>query len=263
MDEPRNSPAWIYETGLVPAIFAAWTEVLLDFAPPRPGDRVLDVGCGTGVVARRYAARVGDAGQVIGVDIDRDMLAVAAEVASAMDGIHGDMMALPFDDGEFDMVACQQGLQFAPDPDRAVAEFFRVLVPGGRMALSVWTELDKSPGQAAVFATLGELLGTDTSRPPAFSLPDQERVLDMVRVAGFVELRTGVETRVSTYPSAQTFVETMLAGASRITRNALGDLPEERRSAFIADVVDHLAPYTASDGMKVPMETRLVAAKRP
>lgn len=263
MDQPRTGPAWVYETQLVRAIFAAWAETLLDFAPPRPGDRVLDVGCGTGAVARRYADHVGDAGHVIGVDTDRDMLAVAAEVVPAMDRIHGNMMELPFDDGEFDMVTCQQGLQFAPEPDRAVAEFFRVLVPGGRMALAVWTELDESPGQAAVFAALGDVLETDMSRPPAFSLPEQERVLDLVRVAGFAALRTAVETRVSSYPSAQYFAEMMIAGASPITRNALDELPEERRSDFIADVVDRLAPYATPDGMKVPMETRLVAARRP
>jgi SAM-dependent methyltransferase len=96
---------------------------------------VLDVACGTGIVARRAAAR---GARVVGVDRNAQMLAVARATAPAIEWIEADASALPLADDAFDHVLCQQGLQFMPDPAAAVAEMRRVLAPGGRLALSVW-----------------------------------------------------------------------------------------------------------------------------
>jgi SAM-dependent methyltransferase len=108
-----------YERHLVPALFGPWAAQLVELAAPGPGERVLDVACGTGIVARRAAALVQPGGAVAGLDSNRGMLevarAAAAEVRPVIDWRAGDAADLPFPDGVFEVVLCQQGLQFFPE----------------------------------------------------------------------------------------------------------------------------------------------------
>ena len=133
-----------YQRALVPAIFAPWVIHVVDLADPRPGDRVLDVACGTGVVARAAASRVGSAGAVTGIDLNRGMLTVAKSVPGSDQPpsapIHwheGTADNLPFPSSAFDIVYCQLGLQFFPDRPAALREMHRVLVSGGKLGLMV------------------------------------------------------------------------------------------------------------------------------
>jgi len=128
-----DNSAQAYERYLVTAVMAAFADDLVEIV--RPGDRVLDVACGTGIVARRAAAR---GAEVVGADLNGQMLAVASAAEPAIEWLEADAADLPFPDGAFDVVLCQQGLQFMPDPAAAVAEMRRVLAPGGRLAVSVW-----------------------------------------------------------------------------------------------------------------------------
>ena len=152
--------AHAYERFLVPVLFAPWAERLVQLAAPGPGERVLDVACGTGIVARRAAARVGagGGGAVAGLDLNQSTLevarAAAAQAGASIDWQAGDAVGLPFPDGAFEIVFCQQGLQFFPDPALALREMRRVLVPGGRLALSMWRPIRYSPG----FAVLAQML---------------------------------------------------------------------------------------------------------
>jgi ubiquinone/menaquinone biosynthesis C-methylase UbiE len=127
-------------------MFAPCATQLLDLAAVEPGERVLDVACGTGIVARRAAARVGAGGVVAGSDVNEGMLEVAAATAIDLpvriEWHRADATALPLPDGAFDVVCCQQGLQFVPDPPLALREARRVLTPGGRLALAVWRGID-------------------------------------------------------------------------------------------------------------------------
>ncbi len=134
-----GSPGDIYERLMAPAIFAPWTRDLVALAAVRPGERVLDLACGTGVVARAVAVQPGGAGPIVGLDLNPGMLATARAVATDLpiDWREGDATALPFADGAFEVVFCQQGLQFFPDKPAALAEVHRVLAPGGRVLLSV------------------------------------------------------------------------------------------------------------------------------
>jgi SAM-dependent methyltransferase len=128
-----DNSAEAYERYLVPAIFTGFADELVEGVTP--GTRVLDVACGTGIVARRAAAR---GAAVAGVDLNAQMLDVARAAEPAIEWIEADATALPLADDAFDVVLCQQGLQFMPDPAAAVAEMRRVLAPGGRLAVSVW-----------------------------------------------------------------------------------------------------------------------------
>jgi len=143
----------VYERELVPAVFGVWAPIIVDLAQPRPGERVLDVACGTGIVARIAAARVGPTGSVVGVDLNPGMLSVARSVVSTdvrSDGpLHWQEASadkLPFPDGSFDVVYCQLGLQFFANRAAALREMRRVLDAEGRLALMVWQGIHESPG---------------------------------------------------------------------------------------------------------------------
>jgi SAM-dependent methyltransferase len=157
MSEPQTvSPARSYEDYFVPAIFGPLTDVVLGQAPPRPGEAVVDVACGTGVVARRAARIAGDEARIVGVDRSPAMLEVARVEAQreglSIDWHVGDAMALDLPDASFEVACCQQGLQFLPDRTRGAAQLRRVLTEGGRAAVAVWQGLGRHP----LFAALAE-----------------------------------------------------------------------------------------------------------
>ena len=188
----------IYAEHLVPAAFAPWAPVLLDAAAVEIGHTVLDVACGTGVVAAAAAERVGPSGAVTGVDINPGMIAIAART----DGVRwaqADAARLPFPDGGFDRVLCQAGLQFVPDRLGALREMRRVLRPGGRVALLVWRALHHSPGFAALVDALQAVVGPDAAavmRAPFVFGDDPRPLATLLDSAGFgdVDVQAGVGT---------------------------------------------------------------------
>src|SRR5215813_7362488 len=161
--QPTEAPAEVYERHMVPAMFASWVPALLDLVALTPGERVLDVACGTGVVARQAAVRVGAGGHVVGLDFNSHMLALAWARGPAVEWCEGNAMALPFATKAFDVVVCQQGLQFFPDRGKALREAHRVLVPGGRFATAVWCAIESSPGHQALTQGLERHVGTEAS----------------------------------------------------------------------------------------------------
>src|SRR5260370_25850928 len=148
-----------YERHIDPALFMPWARSLVETAALRPGERVLDVACGTGVVTRLAAKRVGAGGKVVGLDLNAGMLEVARSRAPAIEWREGSATELPLPDAAFDAVLCQQGLQFFPDRPAALREMRRVLVPGRRLALSVWRSLQGSPGHRALADALEPHIG--------------------------------------------------------------------------------------------------------
>ena len=139
-----------YEQYIVPAWMGEWAQDLVDVSSIQAGQRVLDVGCGTGVVTRAIARLIGPSGKVVGLDVNDAMLQMARHFA-AQEGLgvitwqQGDAAAMPFPEASYDVVLCQQGLQYFPDCAAALREVARILVPGGRLALSVWRALERHP----------------------------------------------------------------------------------------------------------------------
>ena len=134
-----------YEEHFVPALFRQWVEPLLQATEIGPGDEMLDVACGTGVVARTAAERVAPDGTVTGVDLNPAMLAVARRLAPEIDWQQGDVAAMPFGERAFDVVTCQAAIFFFPDPTRALSEMGRVTRPGGHVVVQSFSSLPTQP----------------------------------------------------------------------------------------------------------------------
>ncbi len=138
--------AEVYEEYFLPALFAEWPSHVTDAADVRSGHRVLDVACGTGVLARHVAGLVGQDGSVTGVDINEGMLRVAKTKALHIEWVPAAAEALPFDDDSFDRVVSQFSLMFFENQTKAIEEMVRVLLPGSTFSVAVWDTLENTPG---------------------------------------------------------------------------------------------------------------------
>ena len=205
----------IYAEHLVPAVFAPWAPVLLDAAAVGIGHTVLDVACGTGVVAAAAAERVGPSGAVTGVDINPGMIAVAARTRGVR-WAQADAARLPFPDGGFDRVLCQAGLQFVPDRLGALREMGRVLRPGGRVALLVWRALHHSPGFAALADALQAVVGPEAAavmRAPFVFGDDPRPLVTLLDSAGFGDVDVQARAGTVRFASVEAFVRCQRAAS--------------------------------------------------
>ena len=164
-----RSPADVYDEQFVPALFRHWGPVLCDAANIAPGQRVLDVACGTGALTTAVAARVGPSGAVLGLDANPEMLAVARRKHAHIEWHDGRAESLPFADASFDAVVSQFGLMFFDDRVGALREMQRVLRPGGHLAVAVCDALERSPGYASLAVLLERLFGNPVA--DAFRAP--------------------------------------------------------------------------------------------
>jgi ubiquinone/menaquinone biosynthesis C-methylase UbiE len=141
-----SNSAELYEQWLVGPLFQPFAEIILDRSGLVAGERVLDVACGTGIVARLATARLAGHGHVVGVDVSPHMLAVARAVDPRIDWREGNASNLPLAAGErFDVVICHQGLQFFPDKPAALLEMRRSADRGARLVVAVWRSLEETP----------------------------------------------------------------------------------------------------------------------
>ena len=161
-----SAVAELFQRGIVPRITSLWAKDLVDRACVRVGDNVLDIACGTGVVTR-LAAQQSVTGRVVGLDLNADMLRVARGIDRTDDvpieWREGSALALPFEEGVFNVVLCRLGLQFFPDKSLALHEMARVLTSGGRLLLSVFTPIERTPVAHAFANALDRHLGEGAS----------------------------------------------------------------------------------------------------
>jgi SAM-dependent methyltransferase len=181
------SAAEIYEEFFVPALFSSWPVHVLEAAQVREGDHVLDVACGTGVLARAAKSRVGPGGAVTGVDVNEGMVGVAASRATDISWEVAPAESLPFDSDSFDRVVSQFGLMFFQDQVKALSEMRRVTRAGGKVGVAVWASLDETPGYAAIAELLNDLFGSEiaASLESPYSLGDLRQLEGLFTDAGF------------------------------------------------------------------------------
>jgi ubiquinone/menaquinone biosynthesis C-methylase UbiE len=259
----QGREAELYERHLVPTVTALWAADLVERAGVRRGDRVLDVACGTGVVARVAAERVRAEGSVTGLDINPAMLEVARSKSADVNFVRGSALTLPFDDGGFDVVLCQLGLQFFPNRAPALAQMHRVLTDGGRLGLSVYGPIEDNPGTLALAQALDHHLGTGASQTKRAEhvLAYTTLVEKLVRDAGFQDVVITTETKIVRFPSTAEWVQIQLT-ATPLASLLAEQLARPRTTERItASVVESLGRYEVDGGaLEFPQEVHVVVA---
>jgi SAM-dependent methyltransferase len=252
--------AELYEAKFVPALFAEWSPRLTEIAAVKPGDAVLDVACGTGIVARTASAIVGTEGRIVGVDLNEAMLAVASRVRPDLEWRQGDVARLPFTDGEFDVVLCQMALMFFPDRERALREMGRVVRPNGTVAVCVPASLDAQPAYGPFVEMAVRHAG-----PEAVSLlsaywtcGDLAALTAVIESAGLRVTDARTVAGVARFASPDELVATEVESTPLIER-----ISERVYAQIRAEANEVLGPYvTATGTLDAPLVGHLVAARR-
>jgi ubiquinone/menaquinone biosynthesis C-methylase UbiE len=260
----EGDSAELYERYLVPAVTLPWAVDLVDRVGVEPGDRVLDVACGTGAVARVAAARAGDGGRVVGVDVNRGMLQVAHARLPGLEWREGSVLELPFADCAFDVVLCQLGLQFFPDRPAAMGEMRRVLARGGRFGASVYSSIEANPAADALSGALDRHFGAGASRAKRYehSLADRAKLSTLLADAGFAGVRVETVRRLVRFGSSDEWVRIQFA-ATPLAALVEGRPSSERERVVAlvsADVGAELRPFVQDGGLTFPQEVYVARA---
>lgn len=263
-DAHGRDAATSYERFFVPAIGRPAADQLVAAARIRPGERVLDVGCGTGIVARLAAERVGPDGAVAGLDVNPAMVAVARSVSSpgaAIEWHQAPAETMPLPDGAFDVVLCQMSLQFFQDREQGLREMHRVSAPEARVLVSL-------PGpMTAFFGVLAEALGRHVGAPAAgfvrqvFSLYESDEIEELLRRAGFESVEVRSAPLRLTLPGAGDFLEQYVASTPLAPLWAGADEPA--RSAVRRDVLAAWEPLEGERGLEVAQPMTVAVGSAP
>jgi len=250
-----------YQKYFVPVIGEPFALDLVNAASLRPGERVLDVACGTGAIARLAAERVGSAGGVSAIDVNAAMLGVARSLPSAgpIKWYETAAESVPLPDHSFDVVFCGLGLQFFADKSAALREMHRVLKPGGRVYIS-------TPVPNVFFDLFDRAIARHISEEASvfvhavFSLHDSRDMEALLTGAGFSSVTTEEDRKTVELPSARDFMWqyiycTPLMGIVPQTGNA-------QTAALEQDVVAGWQPWATGDGMRFEQSTLISSARK-
>jgi ubiquinone/menaquinone biosynthesis C-methylase UbiE len=253
--------AHAYEDLFVPALFAQWVKPLLDCAGVVEGQRVVDVACGTGVVARAAARLAGPSGYVSGIDLNPAMIQVAQQVEPTIDWQVGDAANLPYEQSSFDVALCQSALFFFPDAAAAVREMARVVTPLGMVAVQTYAGLDEQPGYGPFIDTVVRHAGPDarTVLGTYWSKGDLDTLRALMEGAGLEVQKTRSILGTVTFPSVDALVYTEIQAtplAQQVSETAYRAIGQDARQA--------LAPYLESSGaVRLPIRARIIGARNP
>ena len=241
----------LYERYLGSVIFTPWAADLAARVAPRANDRILDVACGTGIVTREIRQVAGPEAAVTGLDPNAGMLASARarDPENTITWVEGSAQALPFPDGDFTLVVCQQGLQYFPDRAAALSEMRRTLASNGRMMLSVWRAIETAPGFRALGQAWARHVAPGTEVLPPYALGDGAGLRDELVAAGFRDTSSEPATLAVRYAALADFPEWFMRGSPFAA--AWSQLDETRRAAVTSDVHAALADYVTADGALV------------
>ncbi len=253
-----------YERYIVPAFSGAWAQDIVDRASLQNGDRVLDVACGTGIVSR-YAFKAIDAsGHITGIDVNKEVLKKAREICPPnvipIQWKQGDVTDLPFTDAKFNVVLCQQGLQYFPDRFRALNEINRVLAKKGRVVFSVWRPLEYFPFYSALHKALDKYINTEAASmlSSAFSLGDSTSLRPLFENAGFKKITICLTIKQMRYSPLDEF---LIGGfvASPFAFDILA-LEESKQEEMFQMIKNSISNYIDDYGLAAPMECLVISA---
>ncbi len=240
-----QSAAEVYDQLFPSALFNEWAPRVAESAGVRPGMRVLDVACGTGVLSLVVADLVKPGGSVVGLDLNPGMLDVAMRKAPHIDWREAPAEAIPFEDATFDAVVSQFGLMFFPDKALAIREMLRVLRPSGSLAIAVWDSLENNSGYAAINRLLSRLLGdsaADSLRAP-YSLGDVQDLSSLFSDAGAADARITTIEGKACFPSIRYWMEADIRGWT--LADAIDDVQFE---LLVSEAETELAHFVTNAG---------------
>lgn len=251
-----------YEEFFVPAIFGQWPPRIIEAAQLAEGDRVLEVGCGTGVFAREAVKHVGATGSVTGFDLSESMLGVARVHCPGAIFQQGDAANLPFADDAFDVVASSFMLMFAPEPERVIGEMLRVLKPHGRLVVAVWESLADNPAYSAladiVRRHVDDAAAVSLGQP--FVLGADGQLDAMLQSAGAIIHNRSKHNGRARFPSVDSFVTT------EIRAWLLADsVDDQRLAAMIKDARERFTEYSDREtgALDMPLNAIIATAANP
>lgn len=235
---------------------------MLELARPRPGEQVLDVACGTGLITLAAARAVGPDGRVLGVDISDRMVERAARRANTLglgararfERMDGEALALP--DASFDLALCGLGLMYLPDWDRGLREMRRVLRPGGRLAAAVWGERRRC-GWAAVFEIVQDEVSSDVC-PLFFHLGQADTLARSCATAGFEGITLQRLAVTLDYADGEEACDAAFVGGPVALAWSRFDAAAQARAR--ARYLEAIAPWKVGSGYRVPGEFVVVGA---
>lgn len=246
-----------YERLMVPALFAPWTDSVCRAAQVREGAEVLDLACGTGVLAHAAWRQMNAHGQVSGLDPNLGMLEVARRLRPELDWREGAAESVPFPNDSFDTVVSQFGLMFFRDRQQSLQEMVRVLRPGGTFAIAVWDSLARNPAYATEVSIIRAIAGDRAADPIAapFQLGDLDVLRSVFAGAGVHPVDTVTVQETGRFPSIEAMVEADLRGWLPVVGVILS---EEEIQAVVAECRKQLARYGQPDGgVMFPMSAHI------
>jgi SAM-dependent methyltransferase len=261
-----SAAASIYHDVMLPRMFIPWANQLLDVVGVERGDYVLDVACGPGSVAHLAAARSGPSGYVLGCDLNQAMLDLAAENAphadvARMEWRQGPADTLRAPNESFDVVTCQQGIQFFPDRPAALREMHRTLRSGGRLGIAVWASIEDCPPFAAGAAAVGDVLGRPAGELYAagpWGWPDADVITDVVANSGFADVVVTTRSAPVTFEGgAPQFVQVLLTSAVAAQIRAID---AESLADLEAALTERASPWMRSGSIESFLTSHIVTA---
>ena len=268
MDHQEQAPSpevWaraaeLYERGKESWLIWDFARRLADSAGVTAGDRVLDVGCGTGIVAKECARRVGSKGSISGLDISEAMLAVARRSAPGIDWYQGDAEELPFPDESFDRVVSQLALMFFADREKAICEMWRVLRPGGTLAVAVLGTIP--PAYQRLVEVVERHLDSQAGDivESRFVLGDRKEVERVFSRAGLDVIALDTVRGVQRFRSPSVFVELEVGASARLATRFANASAE----AVARDVERAMKDHLTGDGeVEIPISMHIATAVKP
>jgi len=251
----------IYERVLVGPLFRPFAEQLLTRVAPTRGDSVIDVACGTGIVARVARERLGAEARIVGIDIAPAMLAVARTADQTIDWREGNAVALPVSE-QFTVLTCHQGLQFMPDKPGAIREMRRVLSPGGRMAIATWWSLEDIPGMRALNAVAERHVGPIVDA--RHSLGDGNALKSLLVDAGFRRVHVNTHSHDVQFADGALFARLNAMAVIGMSEKGTAMSEAERgelAGRIAAESGDAISKATKNGTFVLPLTTNIATAE--
>ncbi len=259
-----------YEKNIVAYTMRPLATFMLGLVNPKPGENVLDVACGTGVMTRQTVPFLGRKGKIVGIDTNLAMLSVAdsfpAPEAITVTWCGGDAHALPLVDETFESVFCQHGVQYFLNPMVALREMHRVLRAGGHIAVSAWRSLVYNPATKLIWEAIAHNLNTTVEiLLPAFRLTDAGELSALLEAAGFVDVSVVDRSYTVRQPRNPKLIMQLLASVENLVP-AYAAIGAEKKVKLAQTIENEIGPilenYVDGNEQLYPMSANIALARK-